>query len=501
MAQAGVVLDKDQFNCSICLDVLKDPVTIPCGHSYCSSCIQDYWDQDDYLGVFVCPQCRHNFNPRPVLARNTMLADVVEKFRKTGLQEAAAAAAAPAAHQGLAGADDVGCDVCPGRKNKAVKSCLVCLASYCDVHVQPHYESAAFKKHKLVSASTKLQENICPRHDKLLEVYCRSDKQCICYLCLTDEHKGHDTVLAEAEMQDRQRQLGDMKQSSQMRIQLREKEAQELRRAIFSLICRNVRRAVLCVKMRNVEKLCEAVTSVQVNEQKRLIKFPGFLLFLRSARAAAEESDGVFTELIRSMELKRFEVRELINAQEKMAVSQAEQLLDKIQREIAELKKSEAELDKLSHTEDHVHFLKSCQSLHAPPVLSALPPVTVDPSLTFGPVMTAVSDFKGLLQEVCQGGFVSIYERVRDVVIVGHFSNPAAQTDTTQSGDSGSNGLMQAALAIPPPGLDQSPVNPLNPFLAQAPAVPTFAFSPFGAKLSSGSRQRHFQRRAHPRRK
>ncbi|XP_035490187.1 finTRIM family, member 67 [Scophthalmus maximus] len=457
MAQAGVVLDKDQFNCSICLDVLKDPVTIPCGHSYCSSCIQDYWDQDDYLGVFVCPQCRHNFNPRPVLARNTMLADVVEKFRKTGLQEAAAAAAAPAAHQGLAGADDVGCDVCPGRKNKAVKSCLVCLASYCDVHVQPHYESAAFKKHKLVSASTKLQENICPRHDKLLEVYCRSDKQCICYLCLTDEHKGHDTVLAEAEMQDRQRQLGDMKQSSQMRIQLREKEAQELRRAIFSLI--------------------------------------------RSARAAAEESDGVFTELIRSMELKRFEVRELINAQEKMAVSQAEQLLDKIQREIAELKKSEAELDKLSHTEDHVHFLKSCQSLHAPPVLSALPPVTVDPSLTFGPVMTAVSDFKGLLQEVCQGGFVSIYERVRDVVIVGHFSNPAAQTDTTQSGDSGSNGLMQAALAIPPPGLDQSPVNPLNPFLAQAPAVPTFAFSPFGAKLSSGSRQRHFQRRAHPRRK
>lgn len=129
-----------------------------------------------------------------------------------------------------------------------------------------------------------------------------------------------------------------------------------------------------------------------------------------------------------------------------MAASQAEQLLEKIQKEIAELKKNEAELDKLCHTEDHVHFLQviplrlmpqrliflsnfqdsntdsnslsllvfqSCQSLHAPPVLSALPSVTVDPSLTFGPVMTAVSDFKGLLQEVCQGGFVCIYERGR----------------------------------------------------------------------------------------
>lgn len=78
----------------------------------------------------------------------------------------------------------------------------------------------------------------------------------------------------------------------------------------------------------------------------------------RSARAAAEECDAVFTELIRSIELKRFEVRELITAQEKAAVSQAEQLLDKIQKEITELKKNEAELDRLSHTEDHIRFLQ-----------------------------------------------------------------------------------------------------------------------------------------------
>lgn len=136
-------------------------------------------------------------------------------------------------------------------------------------------------------------------------------------------------------------------------------------------------------------------------------------------------------------------MRELIKAQEKTAVSQAEQLLKKIQREIAELKMNEAELDKLSHTEDQILFLQvkvlrffqfpwtlthpahleltvspglspqSCQYLQAPPALSALPPLTADPSLSFGPVMTAVSDFKGLLQEVCQEGFVCIYERGR----------------------------------------------------------------------------------------
>ncbi|XP_074545573.1 finTRIM family, member 67 [Halichoeres trimaculatus] len=451
MAQAGVVLDKDQFNCSICLDVLRDPVTIPCGHSYCSECIENYWDQDDYLGVFACPQCRQNFNPRPPLARNTMLADVVEKFKKTGLRDAA-----PTVNQSFAEPDDVECDVCTGRKNKAVKSCLVCLASYCDVHVQPHYESAAFKKHKLVSASKKLQETICARHDKLLEVYCRTDKQCICYLCLTDEHRGHDTVLAETEIQQRQKELGDMKQSSQIKIHQREKEAQELRQAIFSLT--------------------------------------------RSARSAAEESDAIFTELIRAIELKRFEVRELIKAQEKTAVSQAEQLLEKIQKEIAELKKNEAELDKLSHTDDQIHFLQSCQSLRAPPVLSALPSVTIDPSLTFGPVLTAVSDFKVLLQEVCQGGFVSIYERVRDVIIVAP-ENSAVQFDTNPPSEGASAVQMEATQMIPTPGLNQIPVNHLNPFLNPGLSVPTFTLSPFGPKYSSGSRQRHLQRRAHPRRK
>uniref|UniRef100_A0A671N253 RING-type domain-containing protein n=1 Tax=Sinocyclocheilus anshuiensis TaxID=1608454 RepID=A0A671N253_9TELE len=35
MAEASVSVGQDQFTCSVCLDLLKNPVTIPCGHSYC----------------------------------------------------------------------------------------------------------------------------------------------------------------------------------------------------------------------------------------------------------------------------------------------------------------------------------------------------------------------------------------------------------------------------------------------------------------------------------
>ncbi|XP_051747707.1 tripartite motif-containing protein 16-like [Ctenopharyngodon idella] len=370
MAEAR--FSQDEFMCSVCLDLLKDPVTIHCGHSYCKICITGCWDQEDQMRVYSCPQCRQTFSPRPALAKNTILAELVEKLKKTKL---------PA--DCYAGAGDVQCDVCTGRKHKAVKSCLVCLNSYCQNHLEQHESLFKGKRHNLTEATGRLQEMICPKHDKILEVFCRTDQKCICLLCTMDEHKNHDSVSAAAQRTEKQHQLKETQRLFQQRIQQREKDLQQLREAVES--------------------------------------------HKRSAQTAVEDSERIFTELIRSIERSRSEATQRIRDQEKTAVSRAEGRLERLEQEINDLRRRDAELEQLSHTQDHIHFLQSFQSLTAPPESTDVNDNPFSSLSSFDGVKESVLQLREKLEDFCNEELKKISDRATFTNIVPRTRNDFLQ--------------------------------------------------------------------------
>ncbi|XP_035985636.1 tripartite motif-containing protein 16-like [Fundulus heteroclitus] len=349
MEKRGVQLDQDNLSCSICLDILKDPVTIPCGHSYCMNCIKDHWDREDQRRTYSCPQCRKAFIPRPVLEKNFTLAALVEDLKKTGLQ---------AAPDDLcyAGPEDVACDVCTGRKMKAVKSCLVCLASYCEKHLQPHYDVPPLKKHKLVNPSKNLQQNICSRHDEVMKIFCRTDQQCICYLCTMDEHKDHVTVPAAAERAEKQKEVQVRRQQIQQRIQDQEKD---------------------------VKLLQQELEAINVSADK-----------------AVEDSEKIFTEMIRLIQKRRSDVKQQIRSQQETEVSRVKELQEKLEQEITELKRKDADLEQLSDTEDHNQFLLNYPSLSALSESTHSSSINIRPLRYFEDVTAAVSELREKLQDI-----------------------------------------------------------------------------------------------------
>uniref|UniRef100_UPI003AAE4BC3 finTRIM family, member 82 isoform X4 n=1 Tax=Centroberyx gerrardi TaxID=166262 RepID=UPI003AAE4BC3 len=361
----------DYFSCPLCVSLLRDPVAIPCGHSFCMDCISGYWNEADYTGIYICPQCKITFTQRPVLRPNATLTMVAEKIKKSGLNLNLNLNAAPG--NTYAGPSDVPCDFCSGKKLKAVKSCLNCLASYCEKHLKPHYESATFKRHKLVDELGNLDRKICPQHQKSLELFCRTDQMCICAICTVSEHRGHDIVSAEAERSEKQKLLGVSQAEIRQKCQERVKELEELRTAVDSL--------------------------------------------KSSAQRAMVESQKMFEDMIRSIERMRSEVTKLIGINEKSAFNQAEALIERLEQEIDELKKKESGLKQLYSTEDHIHFLQNFNYLCTPTDDGFIPRVTVNPDFSFGAARKAVAEIKERLEEFGREELLKISKSVKEITV------------------------------------------------------------------------------------
>ncbi|KAF6297903.1 hypothetical protein mRhiFer1_000143 [Rhinolophus ferrumequinum] len=216
------------FSCPICLESLREPVTLPCGHNFCLACLGTLWPHRGAGGAggpggaARCPLCQEPFPDGLQLRKNHTLSELLQLRQGSGpgpgpgsarapspAPEPAAPSAPPSAPEPSApcapepwpaGEEPVRCDACPeGAALPAALSCLSCLASFCPAHLGPHERSPALRGHRLVPPLRRLEESLCPRHLRPLERYCRAERVCLCEACAAQEHRGHELVSLEQE--------------------------------------------------------------------------------------------------------------------------------------------------------------------------------------------------------------------------------------------------------------------------------------------------------------
>ncbi|XP_060886171.1 E3 ubiquitin-protein ligase TRIM39-like [Labrus mixtus] len=312
MSAASCMLSEEQFLCSICLDVFTDPVSIPCGHNFCKSCITHHWDVNDQC---QCPLCSKVFNSRPELHINTFISEMAAQFRQSAVKKSSRMSLKKNTNSG-----EVLCDVCTESKLKALKSCLMCLTSYCETHLEPHHRIPGLKRHELIDPVENLEDRMCKSHGRPLEMFCKTDQRCVCQFCTESEHKQHVFVPMMEEYKVKRDKLVKLDTEIQQKIQERHLKIQEMKDS---------------VELSRADTDREKLYSVQV-----------------------------FTALIRSVEEGLAQLLNLLEEKQKTTKEKAEGFIKELEDEISELMKRNTEVEQLLSTEDHLQFLQNLPSLN-----------------------------------------------------------------------------------------------------------------------------------------
>lgn len=76
---------REESTCSICLDLMTEPVSINCGHSYCRLCIMSLFENQpsgaSIFGTTHCPLCRMTFK-RESIRPNKHLENLIETIKE-----------------------------------------------------------------------------------------------------------------------------------------------------------------------------------------------------------------------------------------------------------------------------------------------------------------------------------------------------------------------------------------------------------------------------------
>ncbi|KAG2463514.1 TRI25 ligase, partial [Polypterus senegalus] len=315
---------EDSVYCCGCMQEMQEPVFLPCGHGFCTECNKGLMTE---TGVSCCSQCKRTSTKRTIRVQKSSeeetTVDVTKKRRLSS----------PVKRDLRPG--EVMCDFCSETKCRAVKSCLNCLISYCETHVQSHYDIPIWRNHKLIDPIENLKMRVCSQHEKPMELFCQTDQTCICYLCEETSFLHSSHCLCE---------LPSLPKES--------RRLQKVPQDTFLNLNYISTKDLLKAKMKLIHK------AVKKKQQKHQAKKETAKLIMASAKREQQECEEIISLLKNLLTQLETKLSDLITEHKRMEVKKARLIQKQLENEIEDLKTKYNEMIKLSDIEDHTLFLQ-----------------------------------------------------------------------------------------------------------------------------------------------
>uniref|UniRef100_UPI00358FFC3F E3 ubiquitin-protein ligase TRIM7-like n=1 Tax=Myxine glutinosa TaxID=7769 RepID=UPI00358FFC3F len=269
-AFSDIVDSLDILACPVCFDLYKEPVALPCGHSFCRVCLETSWENGEEDKCCVCPNCCEVFPQKPKLKENVIIANLVEKMNLKKRKFRLGVDVQDAEIGDVkSGCNDSHCELC---YREAAKRCVPCEILCCEQHLKLHQQ----KGHKLVDPGLKIEDLRCTEHGKPILLYCKDDGSLICVTCTCGKHQNHNVVgveIAHTELKDvlaaKYPLLSESMQSVASQLQQAQEEEQkteksgrdaeerleEKRRLVFQFVNESVDLMKSQINKRKMEKL------------------------------------------------------------------------------------------------------------------------------------------------------------------------------------------------------------------------------------------------------
>uniref|UniRef100_A0AAV2KIN0 Uncharacterized protein n=1 Tax=Knipowitschia caucasica TaxID=637954 RepID=A0AAV2KIN0_KNICA len=357
---------QEQFRCCICLDVFRDPVCTPCGHNFCLDCIEGFWETKARP---ECPLCKEVFSCRPELRVNHSFADIIQHLLRNlpnpEVQRADSpdpcspdpcspdpCSPDPSPRRPL---EDLLCDVCS--EAQAVRSCLVCQTSYCQLHVAPHLCDSVLRRHSLTDPASFPSPHLCRRHQRPLLLYCQKERTAVCESCGHREHKQHRTISVERATRRVKAAVKETKADLQRMIQDRVGKAEQIQQ--------------------------------NLDQSKK------------QTHQEVERSVRRWSLLLCALEQEQRSLVEELQSRQKEVEEEAQQLLSQLQQEVKELQARGADILELESTRHSLHLIQSFPLLSKLPQTRDWDELRVCSDRGLGPVREALSNMRDLCHNLC----------------------------------------------------------------------------------------------------